>query len=124
MPTRARSIAAWTSARASRRRQEQAALRHRLIDVVDPDERYHAARFRTEALAAIAEIGARGALPVVVGGTGLYVRALLKGLHAAPPADLALRRELDDVCGGPGTPRSSRPARRPRPGRGAGASSQ
>ena len=41
--------------------QEQAALRHRLIDVADPDEHYHAARFRTDALAAIAEIGARGA---------------------------------------------------------------
>ncbi len=85
-------------------RQEQAALRHRLIDVVDPDERYHAARFRTEALAAIAEIGARGVLPVVVGGTGLYVRALLKGLHAAPPADLALRRELDAYAAARGLP--------------------
>ena len=85
-------------------RQEQAALRHWLIDVVDPDERYHAARFRTEALAAIAEIGARRALPVVVGGTGLYVRALLKGLHAAPPADLALRRELDAYAAARGLP--------------------
>ncbi len=85
-------------------RHEQAALRHRLIDVVDPDERYHAARFRTEALGAIAEIGARGALPVVVGGTGLYVRALLKGLHAAPPADLALRRELDEYAAARGLP--------------------
>jgi tRNA dimethylallyltransferase len=85
-------------------RNEQAALRHRLIDVVDPDERYHAARFRTEALGAIAEIGARGALPVVVGGTGLYVRALLKGLHAAPPADLALRRELDEYAAARGLP--------------------
>ena len=85
-------------------RQEQAALRHRLIDVVDPDERYHAARFRSEALAAIAEIGARRALPVVVGGTGLYVRALLKGLHAAPPADLALRRELDEYAAARGLP--------------------
>ena len=84
--------------------QEQAALRHRLIDVVDPDERYHAARFRTEALAAIAEIGARQALPVVVGGTGLYVRALLKGLHAAPPADLALRRELNAYAVARGLP--------------------
>jgi tRNA dimethylallyltransferase len=84
--------------------QEQAALRHRLIDVVDPDERYHAARFRSEALAAISEIGARGALPVVVGGTGLYVRALLKGLHAAPPADLALRRELDEYAAARGLP--------------------
>ena len=85
-------------------RQEQAALRHRLIDVVDPDERYHAARFRAEALAAIAEIGGRGALPVVVGGTGLYVRALLKGLHAAPPADLALRRELNAFAVARGLP--------------------
>jgi tRNA dimethylallyltransferase len=85
-------------------RQEQAALRHWLIDVADPDERYHAARFRTEALAAIAEIGARRALPVVVGGTGLYVRALLKGLHAAPPADLALRRELDEYAAARGLP--------------------
>jgi tRNA dimethylallyltransferase len=84
--------------------QEQAALRHRLIDVVDPDERYHAARFRSEALAAIAEIGARGVLPVVVGGTGLYVRALLKGLHAAPPADLALRRELNADAAARGLP--------------------
>src|SRR5262245_60737380 len=81
---------------------ERAALRHWLIDVVDPHERYHAARFRREALAAIAEIGARGALPVVVGGTGLYVRGLLKGLHAAPPADLALRRELDEYAVGRG----------------------
>lgn len=85
-------------------RQEQAALRHRLIDVVDPDERYHAARFRGEALVAIAEIGARGVLPVVVGGTGLYVRALLKGLHGAPPADLALRRELDAYAAARGLP--------------------
>lgn len=85
-------------------RQEQAALRHRLIDVVDPDERYHAARFRADALAAIAEIGARGALPVVVGGTGLYVRALLKGLRPAPPADLALRRELDEYAAARGLP--------------------
>ena len=101
--------------------EEQAALRHRLIDVVDPDERYHAARFRTDALAAIAEIGARGALPVVVGGTGLYVRALLKGLHAgAARRSRAAPRARDEYARGPGAPRSSRPARRPRPGRGAG----
>jgi len=83
---------------------EQAALRHWLIDVIDPDERYHAARFRAEALAAIADIGARGVLPVVVGGTGLYVRGLLKGLHAAPPADLPLRRELDEYAAARGLP--------------------
>lgn len=74
---------------------ERAALPHHLIDVAAPDERYHAARFRAEALGAIEEIRARGRLPVVVGGTGLYIRALLKGLDPAPPADLALRRELE-----------------------------
>jgi tRNA dimethylallyltransferase len=74
---------------------ERAALPHHLLDVVDPPERYHAARFRREALEAIAAIRARGRLPLVVGGTGLYVRALLKGLHPAPPADPTLRRELE-----------------------------
>jgi len=78
--------------------EEQAALPHHLIDVVDPDETYHVARFRAEALRAIDAIRARGRLPVVVGGTGLYVRALLKGLHAAPPADPGLRRELEAVA--------------------------
>jgi tRNA dimethylallyltransferase len=62
---------------------------------VDPDERYHAARFRAEALAAIAAVQGRGHLPVVVGGTGLYVRALLRGLVAAPPADPGLRATLE-----------------------------
>jgi len=76
--------------------EEQAALPHHLIDVVDPDQRYHAARFRADALHAIGEIQARGTLPVIVGGTGLYVRALLKGLHPAPPADPVLRRALED----------------------------
>ena len=74
---------------------ERAMLPHHLIDVVNPDERYHAARFRVEALRALAEIRARGRLPVVVGGTGLYVRSLLKGLEPAPPADPALRGELE-----------------------------
>jgi len=75
--------------------EEQAALRHHLIDVVDPDERYHVARFRADALRALADIRERGRLPVVVGGTGLYIRALLKGLRPAPPADPAVRAELE-----------------------------
>ena len=74
--------------------EQRAALRHHLVDVVNPDERYHAARFRADAERAIADIRARGRLAVVVGGTGLYVRALLKGLSPAPPADPELRREL------------------------------
>ena len=70
------------------------AVAHHLVDVVDPDHRYQAARFRADAAATIEAIRERGRLPVVVGGTGLYVRALLRGLDPAPPADLAFRREL------------------------------
>jgi tRNA dimethylallyltransferase len=77
---------------------ERAAVRHHLLDLIRPDERYHAARFRREALEAIASIRAREKLPVVVGGTGLYVRALLKGLDAAPPADPALRSSLEALA--------------------------
>jgi len=83
---------------------EQALLRHHLIDVVDPDERYHVARFRADALEAIAGIRQRGHLPVVVGGTGLYVRSLLKGLLPAPPADPALRQELETRASTRGVP--------------------
>jgi tRNA dimethylallyltransferase len=73
---------------------ERAAVTHHLIDVVDPDDRYQAARFRLDAAAVIADIHRRGRLPAVVGGTGLYIRALLRGLDPAPPADLAFRRDL------------------------------
>ena len=77
---------------------ERAAVAHHLIDVVDPDDRYQAARFRTDAEALVGAIRARGRLPVVVGGTGLYIRALLRGLDPAPPADLGFRRELATVA--------------------------
>jgi tRNA dimethylallyltransferase len=76
---------------------ERRAVVHDLIDVVDPDDRYQAARFRADAIRAIAAIRARGRLPVVVGGTGLYIRALLRGLDPAPPADPAFRAELATV---------------------------
>ena len=58
---------------------ERAAVPHHLVDVVDPDDRYHAARFRTEAEAVITDVQRRGRLPVIVGGTGLSIRALLRG---------------------------------------------
>ena len=70
-------------------REVRQSVVHHLIDVVDPDDRYQAARFRHDAAAAIDAIRARGRLPVVVGGTGLYIRALLRGLDPAPPADPA-----------------------------------
>src|SRR2546430_11526954 len=74
--------------------EERAAVVHHLIDVVDPDDRYQAARFRGDAAALIEWIRARGAVPVVVGGTGLYIRALTCGLDAAPAADPSFRTEL------------------------------
>ena len=83
---------------------ERAAAPHHLVDVVDPSERYHAARFRADALAAIAGVQERGHLAVVVGGTGLYVRALLRGLTAAPPADPALRATLESFAAEHGAP--------------------
>jgi tRNA dimethylallyltransferase len=79
-------------------RVERAALPHHLLDLIEPDERYHAARFRREAIESIDLIRERGKLPVVVGGTGLYVRALLKGLDPAPPADPALRARMEALA--------------------------
>jgi tRNA dimethylallyltransferase len=80
------------------------AVVHHLVDVVDPDDRYQAARFRRDATDAIATIRARGRLPVIVGGTGLYIRALLRGLDPAPPADPAYRRELAALAAREGGP--------------------
>jgi len=77
---------------------ERAAVPHHLVDIVDPDERYQAARFRADALAAIERIRGDERLPVVVGGTGLYIRALLRGLDPAPPRNPEVRRELEAVA--------------------------
>lgn len=67
---------------------------HHLIDVVDPDDRYSAARFVEQAEPLISELAARGRQAVVVGGTGLYVRALLHGLFPTPEVDPELRARL------------------------------
>ncbi|PKO83567.1 MAG: tRNA (adenosine(37)-N6)-dimethylallyltransferase MiaA [Betaproteobacteria bacterium HGW-Betaproteobacteria-11] len=64
---------------------------HRLIDLITPEERYSAARFRTDALREMAAITAAGRIPLLVGGTMLYVKALREGLAALPAADPALR---------------------------------
>lgn len=67
---------------------------HRLIDIRDPTQAYSAAEFRADALAAIAAIHASARVPLLVGGTGLYFRALERGLSPMPPADPAVRAEL------------------------------
>ncbi|MBC9249185.1 tRNA (adenosine(37)-N6)-dimethylallyltransferase MiaA [Pseudomonas alcaligenes] len=68
---------------------------HRLIDIRDPAESYSAAEFRADALAAMAEITARGRIPLLVGGTMLYFKALLEGLADMPSADPVVRAELE-----------------------------
>jgi hypothetical protein len=68
---------------------------HQLIDVIAPTEAYSAARFRADALAAMAEISARGRVPLLVGGTMLYFKALLEGLAELPQADPATRAAID-----------------------------
>lgn len=73
----------------------QARVAHHLIDILDPAEPYSAARFADDAAAAIAAIRDRGRVPVLVGGTLLYFRALLDGLSELPSADPVLRRELE-----------------------------
>ena len=75
--------------------KELAKAPHRLIDVVDPLEIYSAARFRNEALKEMADITAVGRIPLLVGGTMLYFRALLQGLSELPAADEAVREKLE-----------------------------
>ncbi|WP_219062427.1 tRNA (adenosine(37)-N6)-dimethylallyltransferase MiaA [Pseudomonas sp. UMAB-08] len=68
---------------------------HRLIDIIDPVQSYSAAEFRADALAAMADITARGNIPLLVGGTMLYFKALQEGLADMPPADAGIRAQLE-----------------------------
>ena len=75
--------------------EQRARVRHHLIDIRDPSESYSAGEFVRDAHAALQEIRARGNWPLLVGGTMLYLRALLKGMAEMPPASPAVRAELD-----------------------------
>lgn len=77
---------------------EQQGVPHHLVDIVAPTDAYTAARFATDAAAVIRDIHGRGRLPIVVGGTGLYFRALTRGLFPGPPADAALRARLERIA--------------------------
>ncbi|MGY6252035.1 tRNA (adenosine(37)-N6)-dimethylallyltransferase MiaA [Paraburkholderia caledonica] len=74
---------------------ERAVAPHHLIDIVDPADAYSAAEFRADALRLTAEITARGRLPLLVGGTMLYYKALTQGLNDLPAADANIRAQLD-----------------------------
>ena len=82
----------------------RARVPHHLVDLLDPTEAYSAARFRADALSAIAAIRARGRVPLLVGGTMLYFKALAEGLSALPAADPALRARLDARASAAGWP--------------------
>jgi tRNA dimethylallyltransferase len=78
---------------------ERRGIPHHLVDVVDPIEEYTAARYARDAARLIRDIHARGRLPIVVGGTGLYYRALTRGLFPGPGRDAALRARLETLAG-------------------------
>jgi tRNA dimethylallyltransferase len=75
--------------------EERARVRHHLIDVATPDEPFTAGEYSRQARAALAEIKGRGKLPIVAGGSGLYLRALTEGLFAAPARQEGLRARLE-----------------------------
>jgi tRNA dimethylallyltransferase len=77
---------------------------HHLIDLIDPAESYSAARFVTDANRVMGEIRARGRAPLLVGGTMLYFRALQSGLAKLPPADAAIREDIERRAGQLGWP--------------------
>lgn len=76
--------------------KEQASVPHHLIDIRDPAESYSAAEFRSDALALIEQILARGRLPVICGGTMMYYKVLREGISNLPQADAALRSQIDE----------------------------
>ncbi|GAB6097865.1 tRNA (adenosine(37)-N6)-dimethylallyltransferase MiaA [Desulfatiferula olefinivorans] len=77
---------------------ERAQVPHDLVDIVNPDEPYDAARFAGDADACIRALWAAGIVPVVAGGTGLYIKALVGGLFRARPADPAVLARLEKAC--------------------------
>ena len=77
---------------------ERRGIPHHLIDIVDPNEEYTAAQFGRDAAAIIADIHVRGKLPILVGGTGFYYRALTRGLFPGPGKDAELRRRLERIA--------------------------
>jgi tRNA dimethylallyltransferase len=77
---------------------------HRLIDLITPEERYSAAQLRSDALREMESISAAGRIPLLVGGTMLYVKALREGLAELPQADPALRAQIDTEAAAQGWP--------------------
>ena len=83
---------------------ERAAAPHHLVDIIDPTGSYSAARFRSDALRLMSEITTRGKIPLLVGGTMLYFKALREGLSELPDADEEIRTEIDTEAAARGWP--------------------
>jgi len=83
---------------------ERARVPHHLIDLVDPDASYSTGRWRSDALRAVAAIHAAGRIPLIVGGTMLYYRALVAGIDTLPQADPAVRADIDAEAASRGWP--------------------
>lgn len=77
---------------------EQQGVPHHMVDVADPTEEYSAARYARDAAAVIRDITARGRVPILVGGTGLYYRSLTRGFFPGPSRDEALRGRLERIA--------------------------
>ncbi len=77
-------------------REEQQKVPHHLLDVVDPDDPYHAGRFQADADILISDLTSRQKLPLIVGGTGLYIRSLLYGLCDLPEIQPEIRRQVQN----------------------------
>ena len=77
---------------------------HHLVDILEPTEAYSSGRFRDDALSLVAQIHARGNIPVLAGGTMLYFRALTRGLADLPPAQPEIRREIEQRAAKVGWP--------------------
>ena len=84
---------------------QQQGIPHHMVDVADPTEAYSAARYATEAAAVIRDITARGRLPILVGGTGLYYRALTRGFFPGPARHPDLRARLERIADKKGSER-------------------
>jgi len=87
---------------------ERRGIPHHLIDIADPTDEYTAAQFARDATAAVRGIQGRGRIPILVGGTGFYYRALTRGLFPGPPADAELRGRLEAIAARRGVERLHR----------------
>jgi len=91
---------------------ERHGIPHHLVDIVPPEADYNAADFARDAARVVGEVHARGRLPVLVGGTGFYFRALTRGLFPGPGKDAVIRARLDELAGRHGVERIHRLLRR------------